>query len=169
MNTYMLAFIQGWEWVIILLAVLLLLAPRNSLSWPRASARASANSRKPRAKSATRWTGNRSAKITNASRLATKGREDRLQRGKAGQGGSRGDEGFLRVQGLISPSPMPKDPEDYPGDSPPEGDSPEENSPRPDDSPETRIPPMIRVNCRSEAIKGLSFESNFRGRFPKSV
>ncbi|HCE05667.1 MAG TPA: hypothetical protein DEQ62_04985, partial [Verrucomicrobiales bacterium] len=32
---------------------------------------------------------------------------------------------------------MPKDPEDHPGDSHPDGDSPEENSPRPDDSPES--------------------------------
>ena len=31
---------------------------------------------------------------------------------------------------------MPKDPEDHPGDSHPDGDTPEENSPRPDDSPE---------------------------------
>ena len=32
---------------------------------------------------------------------------------------------------------MPKDPEDHPGDSHPDGDTPEENSPRPDDSPES--------------------------------
>ena len=32
---------------------------------------------------------------------------------------------------------MPKDPEDHPGDSHPNGDTPEENSPRPDGSPDT--------------------------------
>ena len=32
---------------------------------------------------------------------------------------------------------MPKDPEDHPGDSHPDGDTPEENSPRPEDSPES--------------------------------
>ena len=59
---------------------------------------------------------------------------------------------------------MPKDPEDYPGDSPPEGDSPEENSPRPDDSPET---PDSSDDQGELPFGGDSKDSASESNFPK--
>ena len=60
---------------------------------------------------------------------------------------------------------MPKDPEDYPGDSPPEGDSPEENSPRPDGSPDT---PDSSDDQGELPFGGDSKDSAFESNFPKA-
>ena len=60
---------------------------------------------------------------------------------------------------------MPKDPEDYPGDSPLDGDSPEENSPRPDDSPET---PDSSDDQGELPFGGDSKDSASKSNFPKA-
>ena len=60
---------------------------------------------------------------------------------------------------------MPKDPEDYPGDSPPQGGSPEENSPRPDGSPET---PDTSDDQGELPFVGDSEDSASESNFPKA-
>ena len=65
---------------------------------------------------------------------------------------------------------MPKDPEDHPGDSHPDGDTPEENSPRPDDSPESSDSTEDQVELPFGGDpKDSASDSNFpEAEFPKS-
>ena len=65
---------------------------------------------------------------------------------------------------------MPKDPEDHPGDSHPDGDTPEENSPRPDDSPESSDSPEDQGELPFGGdSKDSASDSNFpEAEFPKS-
>ena len=65
---------------------------------------------------------------------------------------------------------MPKDPEDHPGDSHPDGDTPEENSPRPDDSPESSDSTEDQGELPFGGDpKDSASDSNFpEAKFPKS-